>query len=50
MTIVAKIRMPDLNLLRDTMEQLMLVAKKLRREHGFAGYIHLKIIPEAKLG
>ena len=30
-----------------TMEQLMLVAKKLRREHGFAGYIHLKTIPEA---
>lgn len=30
-----------------TMEQLMLVAKKLRREHGFAGYIHLKSIPEA---
>jgi putative DNA modification/repair radical SAM protein len=30
-----------------TMEQIMLVAKKLRREHGFAGYIHLKAIPEA---
>lgn len=30
-----------------TMEQLMLVAKKLRREHGFAGYIHLKTIPQA---
>ena len=30
-----------------TMEQLMFVAKKLRREHGFAGYIHLKTIPEA---
>ncbi|WBT36483.1 putative DNA modification/repair radical SAM protein [Hyphomicrobium sp. DMF-1] len=30
-----------------TMEQLMLVARKLRREHGFAGYIHLKTIPEA---
>lgn len=30
-----------------TMEQLMLVAKKLRRERGFAGYIHLKTIPEA---
>jgi putative DNA modification/repair radical SAM protein len=30
-----------------TMEQLMLVAKKLRREYGFAGYIHLKTIPEA---
>ena len=36
------IRSPDY-----TMEQLMLVAKKLRREHGFAGYIHLKTIPEA---
>ena len=31
----------------ETMEQMMLVAKKLRREHGFAGYIHLKTIPEA---
>jgi putative DNA modification/repair radical SAM protein len=30
-----------------TMEQLMLVAKKLRREQGFVGYIHLKTIPEA---
>jgi putative DNA modification/repair radical SAM protein len=30
-----------------TMEQLMLVAKKLRRDHGFTGYIHLKTIPEA---
>jgi putative DNA modification/repair radical SAM protein len=30
-----------------TMEQMMLVAKKLRRDHGFAGYIHLKSIPEA---
>jgi predicted DNA-binding helix-hairpin-helix protein len=29
------------------MEQLMLVAKKLRHDHGFAGYIHLKTIPEA---
>ena len=36
------VRSPD-----HTMEQLMLVAKKLRREHGFAGYIHLKTIPEA---
>lgn len=25
----------------------MLVAKTLRREHGFAGYIHLKTIPQA---
>ena len=30
-----------------TMEQLLLVAKTLRREHGFQGYIHLKTIPEA---
>ena len=30
-----------------TMEELMRVAKTLRREHGFAGYIHLKTIPEA---
>jgi predicted DNA-binding helix-hairpin-helix protein len=29
------------------MEQLMLVARKLRRDNGFAGYIHLKTIPEA---
>jgi putative DNA modification/repair radical SAM protein len=36
------IRSPDY-----TMEQLMLVAKKLRRDEGFAGYIHLKTIPEA---
>ncbi len=36
------IRTPDY-----TMEQMMLVAKKLRRERGFAGYIHLKTIPEA---
>ncbi len=36
------IRSPDY-----TMEQMMLVAKMLRREHGFAGYIHLKAIPEA---
>jgi putative DNA modification/repair radical SAM protein len=36
------IRTPDY-----TMEQMMLVAKTLRREHGFAGYIHLKTIPEA---
>ena len=36
------IRSPDY-----TMEQLMLVAKKLRQEHRFAGYIHLKTIPEA---
>ena len=36
------IRSPD-----HTMEQMMRVAKTLRREHGFAGYIHLKTIPEA---
>ncbi len=36
------IRSPDY-----TMEQLTLVAKKLRRDHEFAGYIHLKTIPEA---
>lgn len=36
------VRSPDY-----TMEQLILVAKKLRRDHGFAGYIHLKTIPEA---
>ena len=30
-----------------TMEQMMLVARKLRQHHGFAGYIHLKAIPEA---
>ncbi|MCC7254142.1 putative DNA modification/repair radical SAM protein [Hyphomicrobium sp.] len=36
------IRSPDY-----TMEQMMLVAKRLRRDHGFAGYIHLKTIPEA---
>ncbi len=36
------IRSPDY-----TMEQMMLVAKSLRRAHGFAGYIHLKTIPEA---
>ena len=30
-----------------TMEQLTLVAKKLRTEHRFGGYIHLKTIPGA---
>ena len=30
-----------------TMEQLVLVAKRLRVDHGFRGYIHLKLIPEA---
>lgn len=36
------VRSPDY-----TMEQLLLVAKTLRREHGYRGYIHLKTIPEA---
>lgn len=30
-----------------TMEQLVLVAKKLREEHLFGGYIHLKAVPGA---
>ena len=30
-----------------TMEQLVAVARSLRREHGFGGYIHLKTIPNA---
>src|ERR671913_254038 len=30
-----------------TMEQVVSVARKLREEHGFRGYIHLKTIPEA---
>ena len=29
------------------MEQLAAVARTLRRDHGFAGYIHLKAIPDA---
>ena len=36
------IRSPDY-----TMEQLVRVARTLRQAHGFAGYIHLKTIPEA---
>ena len=36
------IRSPD-----HTMEELVRVAKSLRQDHGFAGYIHLKTIPEA---
>jgi putative DNA modification/repair radical SAM protein len=36
------IRSPDY-----TMEQLIRVAKALRRDRGFRGYIHLKTIPEA---
>jgi putative DNA modification/repair radical SAM protein len=30
-----------------TMEQVVSVARKLRKEHHFRGYIHLKTIPEA---
>ncbi len=30
-----------------TMEEMVRVAKSLRLDHGFAGYIHLKAIPEA---
>jgi putative DNA modification/repair radical SAM protein len=30
-----------------TMEDMVSVARTLRRDHGFAGYIHLKTIPEA---
>ncbi len=30
-----------------TMEQLVRVARTLRRDHDFAGYIHLKVIPNA---
>ncbi len=36
------IRSPDY-----TMEQVIRVAKLLREEHGFRGYIHLKTIPDA---
>jgi putative DNA modification/repair radical SAM protein len=36
------IRSPDY-----TMEEMVRVARTLRRDHGFAGYIHLKAIPEA---
>lgn len=36
------IRSPDY-----TMEQMVLVARTLRQQQGFAGYIHLKTIPEA---
>ncbi len=36
------IRSPDY-----TMEQLVTVTRTLRRDHGFAGYIHLKTIPNA---
>ena len=30
-----------------TMEQIVRVARSLRQEHGFRGYIHLKTIPDA---
>src|SRR6187402_1857967 len=30
-----------------TMEAIVQVAKSVRQDHGFAGYIHLKTIPEA---
>ena len=30
-----------------TMEQLAAVARKLRLDHGFRGYIHLKAVPDA---
>lgn len=33
-----------------TMEELIRVAKTLRVDHGFRGYIHLKTIPEASPG
>ena len=36
------IRSPDY-----TMEQLVRVARSLREDHGFLGYIHLKTIPDA---
>jgi putative DNA modification/repair radical SAM protein len=36
------IRSPDY-----TMEQILRVARSLRQEHGFQGYIHLKTIPDA---
>jgi putative DNA modification/repair radical SAM protein len=36
------VRSPDY-----TMEQLVGVARSLREEHGFRGYIHLKTIPDA---
>jgi putative DNA modification/repair radical SAM protein len=33
-----------------TMEQMVRVARTLREEHGFLGYIHLKTIPDASPG
>ncbi|MBF9042997.1 putative DNA modification/repair radical SAM protein [Rhodobacterales bacterium HKCCE4037] len=36
------IRSPD-----ETMEQMVLIARTLREQHNFRGYIHLKTIPDA---
>ncbi|MBD3624480.1 MAG: putative DNA modification/repair radical SAM protein, partial [Rhodobacteraceae bacterium] len=36
------IRSPD-----ETMSDMVRIARKLRHEHGFRGYIHLKTIPDA---
>ena len=36
------IRSPD-----ETMSQMVRIARTLRVEHGFKGYIHLKTIPDA---
>jgi len=33
-----------------TMEQMVQVARSLREDHRFAGYIHLKIVPDAAPG
>ncbi|MGV3768756.1 MAG: 4Fe-4S cluster-binding domain-containing protein, partial [Sphingobium phenoxybenzoativorans] len=33
-----------------TMEQVVAVARSLRQDHGFRGYIHLKTIPDADPG
>ena len=33
-----------------TMEQMIEVARQLRTEHGFGGYIHLKAVPAASAG
>ena len=35
---------------RDLLEQLVEVARSLREDHDFRGYIHLKTIPEASEG
>lgn len=34
----------------DTMERMIRVARSLREEHGFRGYIHLKVVPGASAG